>query len=186
MKKPIDKRKPSGFLDYASLAITTFGVGYIPGAPGTYGSAVAVAFYVLISWMHENSAFMHSIAGGSPAYLSAFSWAINGILLAIFAIIGIAASDRACSLLGDEDASEAVVDEVMGQLVTFAFIPFVLSWQLILAGFLLFRIFDIWKPYPINDLQALKGGLGICADDLVAGVYAGLVLAVIYVIFAFV
>jgi len=70
----------------------------------------------------------------------------------------------------------------MGQIVTFLFIPFTTDWRLILAGFVLFRIFDIWKPYPIDDLQNLSGGLGICADDLVAGVYAGICLSVIYAI----
>jgi phosphatidylglycerophosphatase A len=67
----------------------------------------------------------------------------------------------------------------MGQLITFLFIPFTTSWPLIVAGFVLFRIFDIWKPYPIDDLQDLPGGLGICADDIVAGVYAGVCLTVI-------
>src|SRR5258706_15155168 len=69
-----------------------------------------------------------------------------------------------------------------GQLITFCFIPFGLKWPFILAGFLLFRLFDIWKPYPIRDLEVLPGGLGICADDIVAGVYAGICLAVGYAI----
>jgi phosphatidylglycerophosphatase A len=68
----------------------------------------------------------------------------------------------------------------VGQLITFAFVPFGIGWPLILTGFILFRIFDIWKPYPIDDLQNLHGGLGICADDIVAGVYAGICLSVIY------
>ena len=70
----------------------------------------------------------------------------------------------------------------MGQFITFAFIPFGLSWPFILAGFLLFRLFDIWKPYPIDDLQVLPGGLGVCADDIAAGVYAGICLAIGYAI----
>ena len=75
-----------------------------------------------------------------------------------------------------------MVDEVMGQLITFLFVPFVVSWQMILAGFLLFRLFDIWKPYPVRTLEILPDGLGICADDIVAGVYAGICLAIIYAI----
>jgi phosphatidylglycerophosphatase A len=72
------------------------------------------------------------------------------------------------------------VDEVLGQLITFLFVPFGVGWPFILAGFFLFRLFDIWKPYPIDGLQVLPGGLGICADDMVAGVYAGVCLSVIY------
>ncbi len=86
-------------------------------------------------------------------------------------------------LLGNSDPSEAVVDEVMGQLITFLFVPFFLPWPFILAGFLLFRLFDIWKPYPIDDLQVLPGGIGVCADDIVAGVYAGICLAIGYAIY---
>jgi phosphatidylglycerophosphatase A len=59
------------------------------------------------------------------------------------------------------------------------FVGFTTDWRILLAGFFLFRLFDIWKPYPVDDLQRLHKGLGICADDLVAGVYAGICLAVI-------
>jgi phosphatidylglycerophosphatase A len=86
-------------------------------------------------------------------------------------------------LFGDKDPSKAVVDEVIGQIVVFFFVPFGISWPFILAGFILFRIFDIWKPYPINDLQSLPGGLGVCADDFLAGIYAGACLAIIYAVF---
>ena len=85
-------------------------------------------------------------------------------------------------MFGDKDPSRAVVDEVIGQLVTFFFVPFGISWPFVLAGFILFRIFDIWKPYPIDELQNLPGGLGICADDFLAGIYAGACLAIIYAI----
>ena len=74
----------------------------------------------------------------------------------------------------------------MGQFITFCFIPFGLPWPFILVGFLLFRLFDIWKPYPIRDLEMLPGGLGICADDIVAGVYAGVCLAIGYAVYLFV
>jgi len=84
--------------------------------------------------------------------------------------------------LGTDDPHEAVVDEVMGQIVALLFIPFTTSWKLILAGFVLFRLFDIWKPYPIDELQSLPKGIGVCADDLLAGVYAGICLAIIYTV----
>ena len=70
----------------------------------------------------------------------------------------------------------------MGQLIVFLFVPFDISWKLILAGFLLFRLFDIWKPYPIDSLQNLPAGIGVCADDILAGVYGGVCLSLIYAV----
>jgi phosphatidylglycerophosphatase A len=70
----------------------------------------------------------------------------------------------------------------MGQLIVFLFIPFTFSWNLVLAGFVLFRLFDIWKPYPIRSLENLPAGLGVCADDIVAGIYGGIVLSLIYAV----
>jgi phosphatidylglycerophosphatase A len=75
-----------------------------------------------------------------------------------------------------------VVDEVVGQFLTFLFVPFGLNWTLIIAGFLLFRLFDILKPYPIDYLQNLPTGLGVVADDLLAGVYAGTCLSIFYAV----
>ncbi|HQZ83187.1 MAG TPA: phosphatidylglycerophosphatase A [Pyrinomonadaceae bacterium] len=178
MKRPVEKRPATGWKDRISLALTTFGVGYLPGPTGTYGSAVGVAIYVAVAIYAPKFAAHLRTDGLSVASADGVVFIALTVLLFGFCLLGIAASSRAIDLLGDEDASEAVVDEVMGQLVTFAFVPFTLSWPMLLAGFLLFRLFDIWKPYPVNDLQYLKGGLGICADDMVAGVYAGLCLAI--------
>ncbi|MBV9216538.1 MAG: phosphatidylglycerophosphatase A [Acidobacteria bacterium] len=184
-KESIEQRKASGLTDYIALGLTTFGVGYIPGAPGTYGSAVAVAIYIGIS-RFESEAAMHAVSGGmNPLFPAAFHYALNGILLAAFCLIGIWASGRTAPIFGRKDPSQAVVDELMGQFITYCFIPFGLGWPFILAGFLLFRLFDIVKPFPIRDLEILPGGLGICADDIVAGVYAGLCLAVIYAVWLF-
>jgi len=187
MKSETERRKPKGFLDYFSLAITTVGVGYIPGAPGTWGSAVGVLIYAVIVWF-ETSAPTSGIGVGFSSLIftvfhlfsNSFHFVLNALLLPAYCLLGIWASGRSIPLLGNEDPSEAVVDEVLGQLVTFCFVPLGIGWPFIVAGFLLFRLFDIWKPYPIDQLQDLHGGLGICADDLVAGVYAGICLAVIY------
>lgn len=183
MKQKVEKRKSSGIVDYIALALTTFGVGYGPIAPGTWGSAVGVVFYIGVSWF-ETSAAAHGVSSGiRPEQAAAFHWALNAILLTAFCLIGMWASGRTIPIFGNSDPSQAVVDEVMGQLITFLFIPFTLSWPLILAGFLLFRAFDIWKPYPVRTLEVLPGGLGICADDIVAGVYAGICLAVGYAVY---
>lgn len=181
MKQTVEKRKLSGIVDYLALAFTTWGVGYGPIAPGTWGSAVGVAIYIGTSWIFRlaDGVFL----GAGPQGVKLF-WAsttvIVAVLLTAFCIAGIWASGRSIPLLGSSDPSEAVVDEIMGQLITFCFIPFGLSWPFLVAGFLLFRLFDIWKPYPIRTLEILPGGLGICADDIVAGVYAGICLAVGY------
>lgn len=181
MKKETERRKPEGAKDHIALAITTFGVGYLPLAPGTWGSLVGVAIFVGIDhwiiWLRSGPELVFMTG---PSQASVF--ALLSVVLLLFALLSFWASGRAISLLGNTDPPEAVVDEVLGQLVTFVFIPFGASWQFILAGFLLFRLFDIWKPYPIDHLQDLQGGIGICADDIAAGIYAGVCLAVIYAV----
>ena len=186
MKSTVEKQAPNGAVDYLSLAITTCGVGYLPLAPGTWGSIVGVLIYIGFGWF-EMSAAAHGVSDGRSAEkMMIFHWAVNTVLLTAFCLVGIWASGRSIPFFGNSDPSQAVVDEVMGQLVTLTFIPFVVPWPFILAGFLLFRLFDIWKPYPIDHLQILPGGLGVCADDLLAGVYAGLCLAVGYAVYLFV
>ena len=181
MKTPVEKRKPSGMVDYVALALTTWGVGYLPLMPGTFGSMVGVAIYVGVVWF-DVLAGVRFMAGYTPEQINALVWASNSILLVILIIVGIWASDRTISILGNSDPSQAVVDEVMGQLVTLLFIPQGAGWIYVLAGFGLFRLFDIWKPYPIDSLQDLPGGVGVCADDLVAGVYAGMCLSIAYAV----
>lgn len=177
MKTETIRRQPKGSRDYLSLALTTFGVGYIPGAPGTYGSLLAVGFYYFLACAFADHRY-------APAANAEFAVAAvhAAILIAflLFILAGIWAADRSVELLGNSDAPQAVVDEVIGQLFVFLFIPFTQSLLLIGAGFLLFRLFDIWKPYPINYLQSLPGGIGVCADDILAGIYAGVCLSVIY------
>lgn len=174
-----EKRKASGVLDYLSLTLATFGVGYIPGAPGTYGSVIGLVIYLFVG-MHLAEAAQHGLSVGTGAsHIASFHFALVAVVFAIFVLLGVWASSRSTEMFGTDDPHEAVVDEVMGQIVTFLFIGFTTDWRLIIAGFVLFRLFDIWKPYPVDDLQNLPKGLGICADDLVAGVYAGICLSII-------
>jgi len=130
---------------------TGFGSGYTPVAPGTAGSAVAVLIYLMISDLP----------------LSAY------ILVTLFVtLVGIPISTKAEILFGQKDSGKIVIDEIAGILITFTMIP--PEPLLILFGFLLFRFFDIWKPF--RDLEKLKGGFGVMADDVVAGLYASIFL----------
>ena len=173
-----EKNKQKTAIDYFSLAVTTFGVGYLPFAPGTYGSIVGVGIYLLFGLIEANFV----VKGWSDAQITAWIHVFNLVIFVLFCLLGIWAANRATILFQKKDPQEAVVDEVMGQLIVFLFVPFAISWWLVLAGFLLFRLFDIWKPYPIDSLQNLPAGIGVCADDILAGVYGGVCLSLIYAI----
>src|SRR5574338_77163 len=173
MKTEIESRPAKGLPDFIALAITTWGVGYLPVAPGTFGSIVGVIIYLAVSWVEAGYAISLSVRGWRFEEITATIYAVNAVLLLLLTLAGIWASGRSTELLGNSDPSAAVVDEVIGQLIVFLFVPFAIPPFIILAGFLLFRLFDIWKPYPIDDLQVLRGGIGICGDDILAGVYGG-------------
>ena len=180
MKQEIERRKPEGLLDYLSLAVTTCGVGYLPLAPGTWGSLVAVGFYFLLANIF--GAYRYAPGSAGSEFMIAAIHAAILIAFLLFILLGVWAAGRSTELLGDLDPSKAVVDEVIGQLIVFLFIPFTSSWLLIGAGFIFFRLFDIWKPYPIDYLQNVPAGIGVCADDILAGVYAGICVSVVYAI----
>ncbi|HEX8142826.1 MAG TPA: phosphatidylglycerophosphatase A [Pyrinomonadaceae bacterium] len=163
--------------DWLALGLATCGVGYLPLAPGTWGSAVGVCLYLLF-----NAICARLIAYGLPRGLSPAALAslrTSGLLLIVTALslVGIWAASRGESLLGRKDPGAVVVDEVAGQLLAFAFVPYDAGAWVILVGFLAFRAFDIWKPYPIRRLEALPSGLGIMADDLLAGAYAAMLVS---------
>lgn len=156
---------------FARLVTSACGAGFLPVAPGTWGSAVVtVACFGL--FVLRPRLFSGPI---SAAVLIAISLGI--------AWLGIWAGDRVSSMLGDDDPSEVVVDEVVGQLLTYALLPVAShAWTLtsfgvaLAVGFFLFRALDIVKPGPIDALQNYHGGLGIMADDFVAGIVAGCVM----------
>lgn len=174
--------KNKTFLDYFSLAVTTFGVGYIPLAPGTWGSAVGVLIYLAFARLEDKANLFFIPKGWSEPQVNAWIQVVNLLLFLLFCLLGIWGASRATKLFKHKDPSQAVVDEVMGQLIVYLFVPFDISWKLILTGFLLFRLFDIWKPYPIDSLQGLPAGIGVCADDILAGVYGGICLSIVYAV----
>ncbi len=136
------------------LLATGLGAGYGPIAPGTWGSLLGVALHVALVK-----------AGGWPA-------AIAGTALA--SALGMWSAGAAARRLGASDPGPVVIDEIAGQLLTLLFLP--LTPATLLAGFLVFRALDVVKPFPARRLEALPGASGIMADDLVAGVYANLLV----------
>lgn len=163
--------------DYLALAIATCGVGYLPLAPGTWGSLIAVGFYVLLHavWFPRTDVQQGSFVPGYSA--------IQLLIIVALTVAGIWAASRTERVLKIKDPGKVVIDEVAGQLIALLPVRGGL-WQradviTITAAFLLFRVFDIVKPYPARKFESLHGGLGIMADDLVAGAYAAIIVAVL-------
>ncbi|MGI8786924.1 MAG: phosphatidylglycerophosphatase A family protein [Pyrinomonadaceae bacterium] len=179
-KSADEKIEKKTALDYFSLAIATCGVGYLPLAPGTWGSLVGVGIYLFIQLIETKTGIYFLHRGWSAEQIAAWIYAKNSIGLLLFCFLGIWAASRAARIFQKKDPQKIVVDEVLGQLIVFAFAPFTFSWKFVSAGFVLFRLFDIWKPYPIRSLENLPAGIGVCADDILAGVYGGICLALIY------
>lgn len=160
--------------DYLALGFATCGVGYFPIAPGTMGSLVGVALYLTI-WSGLDQLLTSRALAHRLTTVYVFTPLMAFMLLAIFVVtmIGIWAATRTEKLQQKKDPSIVVIDEVAGQMIALLSGPFwIQTWWSILSAFILFRLFDIWKPYPIRRLEGLESGLGIMADDLGAGVYA--------------
>lgn len=139
---------------WVTLVATAGGAGLIPVAPGTWGTLVAVPLAWALSRL------------GQPAFLAA---------TAFVAAVGSVAADIYCKRTGRHDNQQIVIDEVAGYLVTMALVP--RTPLLLAAGFVLFRLFDIWKPPPVRAIdRRVQGGFGVVADDLAAGVYGALAL----------
>lgn len=148
------------------------GLGYLPIAPGTWGSMGGVVLY----WLLEAIFLGVGAAWGAPTQANGimFHTALVALTLAV-SLLGVWASGRAALHFDQSDPSPVVVDEVAGQLLALhAMSP--LGWKEVLVGFLLFRAFDIWKPFPARAAESLRGGWGIMADDWIAGFYAAIVL----------
>lgn len=160
--------------DYLALAIATCGVGYFPIAPGTLGSLVGVGLYLTI-WSGIDQLLTSRALANRLSTVYVFTPLMAFMLLAIFLVTmaGIWAASRTERLQQTKDPSIVVIDEVAGQMIALLSGPFwIQTWWSILTAFILFRLFDIWKPYPVRRLESLESGLGIMADDVLAGVYA--------------
>ena len=143
----------------ATPIATWLGCGYSPVAPGTAGSAAALLMAV----------GLHAWLGWLPFWFA--------IIAAALVAPGIWSAGVMARVVGRKDPSIVVVDEVIGQWIVIAAAP-VINWKSMLAAFILFRLFDIWKPPPVRQLESLPGGWGIVADDIMAGVYGAVVIFV--------
>jgi phosphatidylglycerophosphatase A len=140
----------------AALVATGLGAGYAPVAPGTAGSLVGLALFWPLSHL------------GPAVQLAA---------TAVLFLAGVKSATVLAESVGRKDPGLVVVDEVAGMWITLLFLPFTPAAAAL--GFLAFRALDVWKPYPARQLEALPGGWGIMCDDLMAGVYANLVVRVL-------
>lgn len=162
--------------DYLALAIATCGVGYLPLAPGTWGSLLAIGIYLLV-----RIAVMSHPTGTLPIVGPAGFLAGELLVITVITFLGIWAASRSERVLKIKDPGKVVVDEVAGQLIALLPLPLtrVGPWPvLVISAFLLFRFFDIVKPYPARKLESLRGGWGIMTDDLVAGAYAAVIVGI--------
>ncbi|MBZ5616139.1 MAG: phosphatidylglycerophosphatase A [Acidobacteriia bacterium] len=155
--------RPSAPL-WATLTATFFGAGRLKPGPGTWGSLATVVVWGLAC---------------SRIPVADRTWATI-LAAAVVTLIGIPAATLAARTSGLKDPQFVVIDEVAGQLVTLIAVP--LAWKTFLAGLILFRVFDIWKPFPIRRLERLPEGTGIVVDDLGAGLYA---LAIMHLLLHF-
>jgi len=142
----------------AALAGTGLYSGYFPVFPGTVGSAAGIVLYLIL-------VKAGALVAGSP-----LGWAVT--LVVVYAA-GVPAAHR-CEKLYGHDAKPIVIDEIWGQLISLVYLP--VTWKWILAAFLLFRFFDVVKPFPARRAERLGGGLGIMLDDGVAGLYTLIIL----------
>lgn len=141
-----------------AVFVATFGYcGYFPFAPGTVGSAAGLLVYLLVWW-----------TGSTLVEIA--------LILGLFAV-GVWAGTRAEVYFGGIDPGPIVIDEVVGMLITLAFIPVGPSGAIV--GFFVFRLFDVIKPWPAARLELLHGGLGVMADDAMAAIYSNVALRIV-------
>jgi phosphatidylglycerophosphatase A len=185
-----DAAQPRKKPRFALLIATAGGLGYLPKAPGTWGSVGGVALVTAVGMSVATIPYGNFLLDYDPR-----------VHLAVFlatCVMGVWSASRAARFWDTHDPQRVVIDEVSGQYLTIMvgcglpfFVPHraieasllgnitwhsALYWKYLLLGFILFRAFDIWKPFPARQAESLPGGLGIMADDWIAGFYAAILL----------
>ncbi|HEU5410963.1 MAG TPA: phosphatidylglycerophosphatase A [Candidatus Acidoferrales bacterium] len=162
---------------FSLFVATAGGAGYLPAVPGTWGSLVGVVLYGVVgSAFSRRFVSSHVPAVGFQIDRSlaiVFCCVALGICFAV-ALLGVASASRVALFTGKKDPQIVVIDEVSGQFITYLLALAPLNWKYLLLGFILFRGFDVWKPFPARQAEALPGGWGIMADDWIAGIYAAI------------
>ena len=152
---PASSARPSKTVKFVSLAIATvFGIGYVPVAPGTFGSIAGLLLWMVL-----------------PA-----STVVQAAAIVALLVLGSIAGNVAEHHFGRTDPRQVIIDEVMGMLITLFLNPVASKGAFV--GFLFFRATDVIKPYPANRLERLPGGIGVMADDAMAAIYANLALRI--------
>ncbi len=154
-------RKNSPLAAAIKLLSSLFCLGYAPVFPGTLASLAALILYI---------------------FGLSFNPAAHIIFTFMAVICGFWLSDEAEKLFAKKDARQIIIDDFCGMLISFLFLPY--SVWLGVTGFIIFRLMDTYKPYPISKIEKLPGGLGIMCDDIIAGVYANIILQFLYRIFS--
>jgi phosphatidylglycerophosphatase A len=163
-----EARKPRLSLFFATACYA----GYLPKGPGTWGSLVGAFLYFLCSILPGRFALdihhhgTHYVVGGASS--------IAAIVALATAVIGLWTSHRVASYTAMADPQFVVIDEVSGQFFTYLIALAPANWKYLLLGLILFRVFDIWKPFPARQAESLPGGWGIMADDWIAAIYAAI------------
>ncbi|MGH9702567.1 MAG: phosphatidylglycerophosphatase A family protein [Candidatus Acidiferrales bacterium] len=180
---------------------TACGLGYLPKAPGTFGAfgGLLLTLFFAVPFAHPRGSIFTVVWDAFPWLLSLGMRILLPVEVSItilIAIVGVIASGRVARSIGQTDPQFVVIDEVSGVSITLLlglaagwypphltrnpdflgynslFLMRLLNWKYLLLGFILFRLFDIWKPFPARQAESLPGGWGIMADDWIAGVYA--------------
>jgi phosphatidylglycerophosphatase A len=175
---PTGAATPKGKPHISYFLATACGLGYLKPGPGTWGSLMGVGLSILLTWFSAHR-ILSILQMGRAINFWTNGWIPGGldlILVLIVAATGVIVAGNVERDSGVTDPQFVVIDEVSGQLIALCLPFIVLNWKSWLLGFILFRVFDIWKPFPARQAESLPGGWGIMADDWIAGVYVGLVL----------
>ena len=189
-----EPRKPR----FALFVATAAGLGYLPKAPGTWGSLGGILLYLVFQFLGFIPLLVSDWTQLNRFQTEAPLYAVPTLALVLISFAGVRAGGRVANYLGTKDPQVVVIDEVSGQFLALilssvfpmlsrmkennvyfspwhsSFVPIQVNWKYLLVGFILFRLFDIWKPFPARQAETLPGGWGIMADDWVAGIYAAL------------
>jgi phosphatidylglycerophosphatase A len=194
----VEQQKPR----FALFIATAAGLGYLPKAPGTWGSLGGIILFLAISFLAPVVWLVGDLTRLRDSQIFLASLTIPLLATVSISLVGVWFAGKAANYLGTKDPQVVVIDEVSGQCVTLLLaesLPIFsklvtadawsfsvhlpgrsvyavthVNWINLLVGFILFRLFDIWKPFPARQAESLPGGWGIMADDWVAGIYAAL------------